>query len=93
MTDLREAIVQVLWNDGWTCDYHEPDNQCVECAGLHGATADKVMATIHEHADIKAATTAMGEALSRLVVMPGASKLIPVVEATIEAALTPGDTE
>ena len=78
MTDLQDAL-------DWVDSFPEPTNKMTVLANAARLVANP---------NYEAATTAMGEALSRLVVMPGASKLIPVVEATIEAALTPpGDTD
>ena len=43
--------------------------------------------------NIEAALTALAEALEKVVILPGRSRLRDAARATIEAALTPGDTD
>ena len=39
----RDVVVGVLSNDGWTCEYHEPDLKCKVCQRLHNNTADRIL--------------------------------------------------
>lgn len=45
MDDL-EVIVEVLSEDGWTCEYHEPDSECRVCERLHRNTAERILAAL-----------------------------------------------
>lgn len=37
--DVIEQAARVLDEEGWTCEYHEPDSGCEECRELHLETA------------------------------------------------------
>lgn len=39
-----EAVANVMREQGWTCEYHEPDIECGQCRSLHLATATAVIA-------------------------------------------------
>jgi hypothetical protein len=45
MSDL-EKVVKVLRDDGWTCEYHEPDEKCEVCRRLHKNTAERILAAL-----------------------------------------------
>jgi hypothetical protein len=42
----RDAVVTQLLNDGWTCDFHEPDGECAECRCVHQLTAGHILTTL-----------------------------------------------
>ena len=44
----REEIAARIAEQGWTCEYHEPDPDCEQCNRLHLASADAVLALIRE---------------------------------------------
>jgi len=41
--EQRDMIVDILSNDGWTCEYHEPEPKCPVCQRLHNATAKRIL--------------------------------------------------
>lgn len=43
MMDDIETIIKVLSEDGWTCEYHEPDPKCRVCERLHKNTAERIL--------------------------------------------------
>ena len=43
---LRDEVASVLLDNGWTCEYHEPDAYCGECRRLYAVTADAVLAVV-----------------------------------------------
>lgn len=48
-SDLRvETVASVILRDGWTCEYHEPDETCSQCRKLHLATARVVVEALDE---------------------------------------------
>ncbi len=48
MDDL-EKIIKVLLEDGWTCEYHEPDTKCVVCHRLHKNTAQRILEALGQN--------------------------------------------
>lgn len=46
---LRDEVASVLLDNGWTCEYHEPDAYCGECRRLYAVTADAVLAVARKH--------------------------------------------
>ena len=46
---LRDEVASVLLDNGWTCEYHEPDAYCGECRRLYAVTADAVLAVVRKH--------------------------------------------
>ena len=61
MNDLEE-VIEVLRDDGWTCEYHEPDSECRVCQRLHRNTAERIIAalSITEDEDPLVVTSADG---------------------------------
>ena len=45
---IAQAIVDIMYAQGWTCDYHEPDVRCSECKKAWKRTADAVMGLLAE---------------------------------------------
>ncbi len=41
-----ERVIKVLLEDGWTCEYHEPDTKCEVCQRLHKNTAERILAAL-----------------------------------------------
>jgi hypothetical protein len=41
-----EKVAQVLLDEGWTCEYHEPDARCEQCRDSHYRTARAIVAAL-----------------------------------------------
>jgi len=50
---IAQAIVDIMYAQGWTCDYHEPDVRCSECKKAWKRTADAVMGLLAEQPTIE----------------------------------------
>lgn len=47
---LVDRITEVLQQDGWTCEYHEPvsgPGECSQCDDAHRRTAERVVAELN----------------------------------------------
>ena len=42
MSKIGEIIVSIMSDQGWTCEYHEPDKSCNTCFKLHTITAERI---------------------------------------------------
>ena len=39
----RERLIQAIRDEGWVCEFHEPDPDCAMCYRLHAKTLDAVL--------------------------------------------------
>lgn len=46
---LEDILAQVMLDDGWTCEYHEPDADCGQCCNTVARTVGLMLAEIREH--------------------------------------------
>ena len=46
-----EAIRAVLSDEGWTCEYHDPDPDCSQCRGSHLRTARAIHTALTSQGD------------------------------------------
>ena len=46
---LEDVLAQVMLDDGWTCEYHEPDADCGQCRSTVARTVGLMLAEIREH--------------------------------------------
>jgi hypothetical protein len=49
--DPADRVAYVLFEEGWTCEYHEPDLDCSMCQRIHRHTAEKVMEALQPYID------------------------------------------
>lgn len=42
----EEEIMKLVASEGWTCEYHEPDEMCIQCERMHRQLARKVLAVL-----------------------------------------------
>lgn len=73
--DWSSEIVKILFDHGWTCEYHDPDAECAECELQHRRTADAIVSKLGLHrlqAEVEALRRRIaireinGEAVNRL---------------------------
>ena len=58
------AVAAIIREDGWTCEAHEPDPDCSQCATLHAETARQILAAPEVHATVR--DQVLAEEIARL---------------------------
>ena len=43
MNNPKEIIIRSMSDQGWTCEYHEPDPGCTVCRRAHTRTATEIL--------------------------------------------------
>ncbi len=41
-----DVVAAILSDEGWTCEYHEPDSKCPVCQRLHKRTAGRILSAL-----------------------------------------------